>query len=286
MSALSQFLGGGSSGGLSYSLVYTATPGSPWAAPFNCNVTVLIQGAGGSGASNVNATGGNSGPWGVKQLTLSAGETLLPTIGAGGAGVTGGVNGNPGGTTSVSRNGAAAFISAAGGEGGTGNAGAATLAAPTVAAAITGADVWYPGLQAGAVTAAVSAARTGGAAVNVTGDGMGRSPSANVGSVITAGGSVGRSPVINATVALDPLNTLNFLTFGVFPIATTGKGSDSSAAPAASASLFGGGGSSSTGSAGQAGGQGGFGAGGGACTIPATSGAGGSGYVCLLITKI
>ena len=275
--------GGGGSGGLSYALVFTSS--GTFTAPFACTVALLIQPPGGSGAANTNATGGNSAGGGLKQITLAQGDVLTITIGAPGAGVTGGVNGNAGGSVSVQLNGAAAFLSGTGGEGGLGNAGGATLAPATVASSITGADVSYPGIQAGAVTAAVSSARTGGAAVNVTGDGMGRSPSISTGSVSGAGGSVGRTPVANATVAVDALNTSNFLTFGFFPTTTTGKGSDGNSAGAAlPGNPFGGGGAGGGGAA-QNGGQGGLGAGGGGCGSTPTSGAGGPGCVCLLITK-
>lgn len=281
MSNLSNFIGGSSSGPAAIPLLYTAS--GTFTAPFACFVDLTILGAGGSGAANTNATGGNSGPWGVKRITLSQGDILTMNIGAGGAGVSGGVNGNAGGTTSVQLNGAAAFLSATGGEGGTGNGGGATIDPATIVSTVTGADAWFTGLQSGAVTAAVSSSRTGGAAVNVAGDGRGRSPSTSAGSTSTAGGSVGTDPVANATIAQDPLPTVNFLSFGIYPVTGTGKASNGNSGSAANAGgLFAGGGASGNTTSG---GAGGLGAGGGSNGAAPVSGAGGPGAVFLRVTK-
>ncbi len=273
---------GGSGGGgaaTNYTLTYM-TAGS-FTAPFACSITALLQAPGGSGASNAIAIGGNSGPWGIKTFSMAAGEILTLTPGTGGAAVTGGVAGNTGSACSIVSNIAGTIMSGTAGEGGP-SAGSGALNPATVVSAITGADAWYPGLQAGAVTGG-TISRTGGAAVNVTGDGTGRSPGLSA-SGSSAGGSVGRQPVINATVADTPLNTINYFVFGLFPLVTTGKGSDGlpGGGTVSAADPFGGGGA--TGNTGAAG-AGRYGSGGGGGGASATSGAGGGGYIALQITK-
>lgn len=273
-------IAGGGGGPIAFTLNFDTS--GTFTAPFACTVNLLVQAAGGSGAANAVALGGNSGPWGLKQISMAQGDVLAITIPAAALGVTGSVNGNPGGTTTVTLNGSN-ILTATGGEGGVGSGSAAITNPATIVSTITGADVWYPGLQAGAVTAAVSGARTGGAAVNVTGNGRGRSASLSVGSTVSAGGSVGNTPVANTTTAVEPVPTTNVLTFGIYPATGVGKGGDgNSAGNATAGGLFAGGGASgNTG----IGGAGGYGAGGGASGSTGPSGAGGGAYVSLRITK-
>lgn len=263
-------LTGEGGGGLTYPLNFFTS--GTWTAPFDCTVALRIHGSGGSGAAHAVALGGNSAPWGLKWLALSAGDVLTISIGAGGAPVTAPNDGLAGSTTTVQLNGVT-ILTAAGGEGGLGAASGA-LNPAAASAVVTGADVWFPGLQSG--SASGSPQRLGGAAANLSCDGSGRSPSANTGGAYV-GGSVGVVPTINATTAVDAPPLIAFATLGFFALAGMGKGGGIGLP----GGLFGGGG----GTAGSvSGGAGGIGAGGGASNT--TSGNGGKGYVFMTVTKV
>lgn len=263
------FGGGAGVSGVAYSINFFTS--STWTAPFDCTVLLRIHGSGGSGAANAVALGGNSGPWGIKRLTLSAGDVLTITIGAGGAGVTVAANGNPGSTTTVLLNGAS-ILAADGGEGGLG-AGSGAVSPAAAAAVVTGADVWFPGLQSGSATG--SPMRLGGAAANLALDGSGRSPNATAAGAYV-GGSVGIVPTDNNTTAVDARPLIAFADLGLFYLSGMGKGG---ATDQPGGSFGGGGGTSAS----VAGGAGGIGAGGGASNT--TSGAGGPGYLFMSVAQ-
>lgn len=263
---------GGSSGSLSFSLHFTQS--GVWTAPFACDVVIAGVGAGGGGGGGSYALGGNSAPWGLKRISVAAGQTLTMTNGAGGAGGTGAA-GSPGGSSTVALSGTGTILTIGGGEGGIYSASAIILNPATVVSAVTGADAWFAGLQAGATTSAVLA-RVGGAAVNLGCDGSGRSPGLTAGGA-TAGGSVGITPVANATTAVTPMPISNFVLFGLIPSGTPPLGKGSSATTSAAADAFGGGGGHGAG----VGGAGGYGGGGGGGNP--TGGAGGGAYFTLFV---
>lgn len=153
-------------------------------------VVLSVVGSGGGGAANAGgsncASGGNSAPWGRKKFPVVNGDVLAFTMGAGGAKAPGTAqNGNQGGTTTVTLNGVT-IMTVQGGEGGVYVATAPGPAQPIApAATVTGADYWVPGVRAGAAT---SSGMTGGAAVDVLGNGTGKSPAS---AVSVVGGSVG-----------------------------------------------------------------------------------------------
>jgi len=270
-------IGGGSNGASAFTLNFDVS--GTFTAPFALTVNLVVQAAGGSGGAGNVALGGNSGPWGIKQISMAAGDVLAITIPAAAAGVTGsGVAGNNGGTTTVTLNGVT-ILTATGGEGGPASASFAALNPATVVSAITGADVWYPGLQSGAMTTGGVSGRTGGAAVNVTGNGKGRSSSLSV-SDASAGGSIGIASAASPSIAVDPVSTVNIYTFGIYPTGNVGKGGNGNSGGDGSA-----GGAFAGGGAGSAkGGAGGWGGGGGG-SGSGLSGPGGPAYVSLRIVK-
>ena len=93
------------------------------------------MGAGGGGARGTHARGGNGGTVATKTITVQAGDQLVVTIPAGGAGGASSQPGSAGGTLTITRGGTT-LISIPGGNGGP------TGTAPTNNAAPTGAD-WY-----------------------------------------------------------------------------------------------------------------------------------------------
>ena len=93
------------------------------------------MGAGGGGAGGTNARGGNGGTVATKAIAVEAGDQLVVTIPAGGAGGSSNQPGSAGGTLTIMRGGVT-LISIPGGNGGPINT------TPTNNAAPTGAD-WY-----------------------------------------------------------------------------------------------------------------------------------------------
>ena len=93
------------------------------------------MGAGGGGAGGTNSRGGNGGTVATKTITVEAGDQLVVTIPAGGAGGATDQPGSAGGTLTVMRGGVT-LISIPGGNGGPRNT------TPTNNAVPTGAD-WY-----------------------------------------------------------------------------------------------------------------------------------------------
>lgn len=203
-SEFSDFFGGGVGSSISRGWAMQVFAAKSITFPKSGFVRVAVQSAGGSGAATAGATstcatGGNSGPWGVKVFRVAANDVLALSIGAGGARpATGGSNGLQGGTTTATLNGTT-IITAQGGEGGTYRSSVGTADAPVPAATVTGCDFWVPGLRAGSATVASGGQSvSGGAASDILQSGLGRSPNATNNSVGMVGGSVGNdvgSPV-------------------------------------------------------------------------------------------
>lgn len=181
--------GGASAGGWSTAIITSRS------ITFTAAGTVVLSvvGAGGGGAVNAGgagcASGGNSAPWGRKKFTVVNGDVLTFTMAAGGAKAAGGSSdGSAGGTTTVTLNGVT-ILTVQGGEKGVyvADTGPAQPVAP--AATVTGADYWVPGVRAGSA-GGVSNALSGGAAVDVLGNGTGKSPNVTT-TTPGLGGSVG-----------------------------------------------------------------------------------------------
>ncbi len=274
----SQAFGGAGAGG-SGSYVLSFAQSGTYTIPLACAVDIAIIGAGGSGAANTMAVGGNSGPCGIKRIQCEANDVIDVIVGSGGASVSGGANGLAGGTTTVKLNGVV-ILTATGGEGGLGAASGPVNPAAVVST-ITGADVWFPGLQAGSATG--TQARTGGAAVNLAGTGLGRSSAITNGAQSCAGGSVGAAVAADSATPSTPPPTVAFFAYGLYPRSDVGLGGAGATGTAGGAGGFGGGGGA--GGSSSVGGAGGQGAGGGACGASVASGKGGNGCVNLTITK-
>lgn len=140
-----------------------------WTAPVAGVAILRGMGAGGGGAGRItgsqSATGGYSGGWGVRKVFLMAGQTVTIAIGAGGVGAVGATNGGAGGDTTITV--AGTTYTAKGGPGGVfAGSGTPTLAAPPAMPA--GWDVAYAGSRPGA---AASGYTTGGAGVDILGQG-------------------------------------------------------------------------------------------------------------------
>lgn len=102
----------------------TYTASTTWVVPACVtSVTVRVWGAGGAGggagSTDRNGGGGGGGAYCTRVETVTPGETLVITVGAGGTGVSN-ANGNPGGFSQVAHQvGPVVFCRAAGGAGGT-----------------------------------------------------------------------------------------------------------------------------------------------------------------------
>lgn len=161
---------------------------------------ITAIGAGGSGAKNASAngmaaTGGGAGGFCQKKIRLKIGDPIMCTVGAGGEGVAGGVNGNSGGATVVKAGGF--LLTAKGGAGGTQSTGAVTVPGAAGGMAYGGDANVQGGGSGSATTVAVALcnAQTGGGAVGIYGIGY---PSGNASSsgayyAITGGAGVGGS---------------------------------------------------------------------------------------------
>jgi len=117
MSNLTDFIGGG--GSSSYALIIDTS--TTWTCPEDGIYTIALIGSGYGGGSAYNyqncANGGASSGIKIINLNLSKNEQVVVTIGAGGAGATGGQRSNaPGGNTSFG-----SYISCASGENGNGS---------------------------------------------------------------------------------------------------------------------------------------------------------------------
>jgi hypothetical protein len=106
---------------------YTTAQTTTFTVPGGCTSisAVCVGGGGGGGArdqSDEPGGGGGGGALAYRTFSVTPGESLTVTVGAGGNGGTGGNDGTAGGTTSISRGGTV-LVSAAGGGGGEGDSG-------------------------------------------------------------------------------------------------------------------------------------------------------------------
>lgn len=183
-------------------LAHLASSGT-WVAPAKGLLRITLRGADGSGAvalclndavSSAVASGGAAGGLSIKTLRVEAGDTFVATLASGGAQVStttpgSRVNGNPGGTSTVT--GPGVNLTANGGNGGLGAyaaSGAASAAGATGGTA-SGGDVNYTGGNSGtaAVTGVAGVAATGGGAVAWNGVGY----SSGNATVSAPGGTLG-----------------------------------------------------------------------------------------------
>lgn len=281
------FLGGGGKP-LAPTLATNFFTSRTFTAPQDGVVIVRAMGAGGGGAcsSGANATGGYSGSWGAKAIRVSKNDTIVVSVGAGGAGRSGSDgDGVAGGDTTVTVHGVT--YTAYGGPAGIFNSGSAPPDGPAPSSNWDfGASSVKPGWSA--------SARTGGAGVDILAQGGNATTSASV--TVSGGGGTGGPSVGSlgggamGTAAATGQAAANP---GVFVDASGGDwgisfygGSGGSTTPGPGGN-GGGGGGSATGAAGGNGGGGGAatvglagagGRGGGGGASPSTSGAGGNGY--------
>ena len=281
------FLGGGGKP-LAPTLATNFFTSRTFTAPQDGIVVIRAMGAGGGGARGTNATGGYSGSWGAKAIRVSKNDTIVVSVGAGGAGRTGSDgNGTAGGDTTVTVHGVT--YTAYGGPAGIFNSGSAPPDGPAPSSNWDlGAISVKPGW--------IAAGATGGAGVDILAQGNNATTSDSVnasGGGGTGGpstGSVGGGAVGTAAAtgqaAANP---------GVFVDASGGDwgisfygGSGGNSAPGPGGN-GGGGGGSGTGAAGGNGGGGGASTtsgaagvggrgGGGGASLSNNSGAGGSGF--------
>ena len=149
--------------------LFTTTGAWSFTAPYDCDVMVIAQGAGGSGgategSTNRRASGGGAGSQAVAQRAMSSGDEISGVVGAGGAAAVAtsvSDNGNAGGTTTVTSSDISIAISAAGGDGG--EAGGAVTMTGGVGGTATGGDRNYSGGAAGDVTGGAPSQSGGGA---------------------------------------------------------------------------------------------------------------------------
>ena len=246
------------------------------------SLVIAMVGAGGGGAANANtsgaATGGNSGPWGRKKITVSATDVLVVNIGAGGAkAASANTSGSAGSASTVTLNGTT-ILTVQGGEGGGFALTTATASAPVPTATVTGADFWVPGLQAGTAQVSSGQASSGGAAPDLLQTGLGRSPA------VTSSGGVGLGGSVGTNAGGVPLPWVALAEWG-FVITDSSTASTSLGAPGRGATPsvcmagpFGGGGGGLT--------TGGIGAGGCAAGTSVAAGNGGDGYAFLTFTPL
>ncbi len=132
-----------------------------WTAPADGLLTVRAMGAGGGGGRS--CTGGYSGAWGAKLIRINKGDSVVVSIGAGGAGGVASGPGSAGGATTVTVGGVT--YTAPGGPGG--------IVASSPAAVPNGPSLpvdWDFG-AASVKPGAVSGAPTGGAGVDILAQG-------------------------------------------------------------------------------------------------------------------
>lgn len=263
--------------------------------PFDGYMEIRAMGAGGGGAraNSGYGTGGYSGAWGCKRVAVTKGQSVVVTIGAGGAGkTTSDGAGSAGGSTTVVHN--SVTYTAPGGKGGVYNT---SRSSPNTIGAEWdfGADSVWPGIY-------TSSGKTGGAGVDIlaqgnnattsgSSDGSGGGGTGSASSSSTGGGA---SPGGKDALGRSAGNPPNYwdASGGEWGISFYGgSGGGASGVPAGnggggngSNSNVGvpgghGGGGGGTGSNSNAGGAGGIGGGGGASG--ATGGNGGDGFVCL-----
>lgn len=252
-----------------------------WIAPQDGIVVVRGMGAGGSGAKGANATGGYSGSWGLKTVSIKKGDTVSVAPGAGGLPVSvTGSHGNAGGNTIITINGVA-YI-AYGGPGGVYNSAAALPNGPAPSSNWDfGASSVRPGWIAGTMA-------SGGAGVDILAQGNNATTSGAVANDYTGGGGTGSPSVggagggaIGTASALG--QSITGLNPGIFFDAGNGEwglsfyGGSGGPAGRSQAGWAGGNGGGGGGSGTYGGAPGGPGGGGGAGNGPGAGGYGGGG---------
>lgn len=268
-----------------------------WVVPQDGYAILGAIGAGGSGAAGgagAGCTGGYSGGWGQKIVRVTKGQSIVVTIGAGGALKATAGAGNPGGNTTILHN--SITRTAPGGLGGVYVAsGLPTVPSGTVTTA-TDWDISVNSVKPGAA----SGGSTGGAGVDILAQGNDATTSAssaNSGGGGTGAASVGTSagaaigllsatgqPATNPPVFFDASQGEWGISFYggnassnlAITSANGAGGYGNGAGSSGSGGNGGGGGGSVPGS--YAGGAGGFGAGGGGGL---SGGPGGNGFACI-----
>jgi hypothetical protein len=206
-------------------LAHLASSGT-WVAPAKGLLRITLRGADGSGAvalclndavSSAVASGGAAGGLSIKTLRVEAGDAFVATLASGGAQVStttpgSRVNGNPGGTSTIT--GPGVSMTANGGNGGNGTyaaSGAASAAGATGGTA-SGGDVNYTGGNSGtaAVTGVAGVAATGGGAVAWNGVGYSSgnaTVSASSGTLGAASGGAGAGGASGAATVSSSTST-------------------------------------------------------------------------------
>lgn len=123
---------------------FTATGAFSFTVPDNVwKIRYRVQGAGGGGGSVTQtssaASGGSSGAYAEGIMSVTPGQVITGSIGAGGAGGAAGGDGDPGGDTTFST------ITAGGGLGGLGSTAVDTIMQPSLGGTATGGTINVPG---------------------------------------------------------------------------------------------------------------------------------------------
>ena len=194
MSKFTDFISGGGDAAPIPTAQYVIGQSKTWTSPVTGRIKVILTGGGGQGAflANVNgtvpfnygdATGGGAGGYCAKTFNVTAGETFVVTIGAGGAtalapnSVTTSRIGNSAGNSSFVTGTAAESVNMVANGGGGGQYSASTTSIVTTAGGTggtaSGGDVNYTGGAGGTISRAVgnqyNCATTGGGAVSLYG---------------------------------------------------------------------------------------------------------------------
>jgi len=213
VSTLTGLISSGGGGGATGE-VFTVLQSSTFTFPYDGKVKIYCIGGGGSGglaSGNTNGTvgtGGAAGGTSVKVLDVTASDSIVCVIGAGGASTTSAVsNGNSGGQSTVNSNNLVISLTANGGSGGIGqnfNSGG-TFSNVSGAGTGSGGDYNYTGGTGGTLSASTGGGAnsnsgryaTGGGATGINANGLsGANITANNAQYsITAGGSLYGSPV-------------------------------------------------------------------------------------------
>jgi hypothetical protein len=268
-----------------------------WVAPDDGYAIVAVMSGAGSGAraeNNYGATGGYSAAWAVKLIRVTKGQRFVVVIGAGGAAPTAYGGGNPGGDSSVTVMGVTHVVP--GGLGGVYSA--SNTVAPVLIDGPIISDPWWSAGAASVKPGSVAGGRTGGAGVDILGQGNNATTSASVhgsggggtgapsvdgsgGGALPGGRDANGSTISGSTIPIP--SDLWLLPFwgGGGARSTTDRGGNGGGGAGLTATGAGGdGGLGGGGGCGYGAGKGGLGAGGGAC-VSTVSGQGGDGYCCI-----
>ena len=194
MSNFTDFISGGGDAAALPTAQYVIGQSKTWTSPVTGRIKVILTGGGGQGAflANANstvpfnygdATGGGGGGYSAKTFDVTAGETFVITLGAGGSSaiavnsITTSRAGNAGGNSTFVTGTAVASVNMAANGGGAGQYSAATSSIVTTAGGTggtaSGGDVNYTGGAGGTISRAVgnqyNCATTGGGSVSLYG---------------------------------------------------------------------------------------------------------------------